>query len=230
MDLQSQLTVILGALTAGLLAGFGHCIRMCGPLVSTTVLDASRRTFWQKTLAQLLYHTGRITTYGWVGALMGWTGSFVNVAGNMVGMQNAVALFAGIFMAVRGLEVLGLLRWKLIERIESRIGFLLKGVRPLQTVDSVWRYYLLGLFLGLLPCGLSYSAFLGAAGTGGAGWGFLFTFAFGLGTIPALFLLGSMVSALSVKLRGWLYRAGGLSLFLLGLLFLYRALSGMISL
>jgi sulfite exporter TauE/SafE len=230
MDLQSQLTVILGALTAGLLAGFGHCIGMCGPLVSTTVLDASRRTFWQKTLAQLLYHTGRITTYGWVGALMGWTGSFVNVAGNMVGMQNAVALFAGIFMAVRGLEVLGLLRWKLIERIESRIGFLLKGVRPLQTVDSVWRYYLLGLFLGLLPCGLSYSAFLGAAGTGGAGWGFLFTFAFGLGTIPALFLLGSMVSALSVKLRGWLYRAGGLSLFLLGLLFLYRALSGMISL
>lgn len=230
MDPPNQLTILIGALMTGFLAGFGHCIGMCGPLVSTTVLDASRRTLWQKTVAQLLYHMGRITTYAWVGALMGWTGSFVNVAGSMVGIQNAVALFAGIFMALRGLELLGVLRWKLIERVESHIGFLLHGVRPLQMVDSVWRYYLLGLFLGLLPCGVSYSAFLGAAGTGGAASGFLFTFTFGLGTIPALFLLGTVVGSLSVNLRGWLYRAGGVSLFLLGLLFLYDAVKGMIHL
>lgn len=211
--------------TTGLLGGFGHCLGMCGPLIGTTVLDASRQSVGQKVGAQTLYHMGRISTYAWLGAFFGWTGSFVNLAGSMMGIQNVVAAAAGTLMVLRGLEVLGILRLRLIQSLEGRIGFLLQGVRVVQTVDSVWRYYLLGLFLGLLPCGLSYSAFLGAAGTGSAPVGFLFSLAFGLGTLPALLALGFLLGAISLRLRGWLYRAGGASLVILGALFLYRAWS-----
>ena len=221
-----QLIVTLGAFTTGLLAGFGHCVGMCGPLVSTTVLDESRRSFAQKSTAQLLYHAGRITTYGWVGALMGWTGSFVNVVGSLAGLQQSAFFFAGFFMVVRGIEVLGFLPFRFLERLEFKISSLMPTVRHVKLVDSVARYYLLGLFLGLLPCGLSYSAFLAAAGTGSLGFGFLFSFSFGLGTIPALFLLGSMVGSLSLVARNWLYRGGGLMILVMGLFFLYRAVSG----
>lgn len=220
------MTAALGlALTTGFLGGFGHCMGMCGPLIGTTVLDASRRTASQKAGAQILYHMGRLSTYAWLGAFFGWTGSFVNLAGNMVGLQNVVALVAGSIMILRGLEVLGLFRWQLIQALEGRISFLLHGVRVVQTVDSIWRYYLLGLFLGLLPCGLSYSAFLAAAGTGSAPGGFLFALAFGVGTLPALLALGFLLGAISLRLRGWLYRAGGASLILLGGYFLFRAWS-----
>lgn len=211
------------AVSTGLLGGFGHCLGMCGPLIGTTVLDASRRSFWQKTLAQILYHIGRITTYSWLGALFGWAGSFVNVAGGMVGIQNGIGVIAGALMVLRGLEVMGILKLHLLAAIEARIGFVLRGVRVVQLVDSVWRYYLLGLLLGLLPCGLSYSAFLGAAGMGGPVSGFLFVFLFGLGTIPALILLGLFLGAISIRLRGRLYQAGGLSLLVLGFLFLYNS-------
>ncbi|MBW7857059.1 MAG: sulfite exporter TauE/SafE family protein [Leptonema sp. (in: Bacteria)] len=222
--------LIFGAFTTGLLSGFGHCILMCGPLISTTVVDRSRQTFTQKSVAQLLYHIGRITTYGWVGALMGFTGSFVNVAGHLAGIQNVAAGFAGLFMIGRGLEVSGIVRFQLLARLESKVGFMIQAVRPVQFVDSIWRYYLIGLFLGLIPCGLSYSIFLGAAGMGNIVSGFLFSFLFGLGTVPALFILGSIVSvgSLSLSWQTWLYRIGGLFLAGLGVLFLYRAFGWLI--
>lgn len=225
MSWLSENGLILGAFTTGLFSGFGHCIMMCGPLISSTVVDRSRQTFTQKSIAQLLYHLGRITTYGWVGAIMGFTGSFVNVAGHLAGLQNLAAVVAALFMIGRGLEVSGVLQFQLLARLESKIGIMIQAVRPVQFVDSIWRYYLIGLFLGLIPCGLSYSIFLGSAGMGSLLMGFLFSFLFGLGTVPALFILGSLVSAGSLSLRWqtWLYRIGGWFLIVLGILFLYRA-------
>ena len=55
----------------------------------------------------------------------------------------------------------------------------------------------LGLVLGLLPCGLSFAAFAAALPSGGATEGALAVFAFGLGTLPGLLLLGTAASRLA---------------------------------
>ena len=99
-----------------------------------------------------------------------------------------------------------------------------RAVRVLVEGGGPGRYYALGLTLGFLPCGLSYSAFVGAAATGGLPQGFLFALAFALGTVPALLLVGGAAAAISPRLRGALRRAGGLAVAVAGALFALRGL------
>jgi sulfite exporter TauE/SafE len=54
--------------------------------------------------------------------------------------------------------------------------------------------FLLGLLLGLLPCGLSYAAFARALAAGGPAQGALLVLAFSLGTLPGLLLVGTGAS------------------------------------
>jgi sulfite exporter TauE/SafE len=84
------------------------------------------------------------------------------------------------------------------------------------------RLYPAGLALGLLPCGLSWTVLLGAAGTGSVPEGLLVALAFGVGTTPALLLAAAAGTALRLRARGALVRAGGVAVALLGVLFLLR--------
>jgi len=212
------------ALTTGLLGGFGHCAGMCGPLVASVGLVSSPRLGARRALGgQLLYNAGRVTTYAFLGALMGLTGSFVNTAGRLAGLQDAVAVLAGVVMVVMGLGAAGVAGWAraLEQRLASRV---LRGVRFVLEGGGAGRFYVLGLMLGFLPCGLSYSAFVGAAATGGLPQGLLFALAFALGTVPALLLVGGASAFASARARGVLYRLGGVAVVLVGALFILRGL------
>ena len=212
------------ALATGFLGGFGHCVAMCGPLVGALGISAppgipARRAL----LPQLAYHMGRITTYGTIGAVMGLFGSFVNVAGRMAGWQDVVAVLAGLLMVAMGLGAALQSLW--VKSAEGRLaGRVLAAVRRLAGHEAPVRAYPLGLVLGFLPCGLSYSAFAAAAATGSPVAGMAIALAFGAGTLPALLLAGAVVSALSFRARGLLQRAGGGLVALLGVLFVLRGL------
>lgn len=211
------------AFATGLLGGFGHCLPMCGPIAGALGLAAGPRGASSALLGQLAYNAGRITTYAVVGGMMGTAGAFLNVAGRLAGLSNAVAILAGVLMIAMGLGAAGLLGWvRLAEaRAAGRISAL---VRSLLQGGGPGRLYPLGLALGFLPCGLSWTMFLGAAGTGQPGSGLALALAFGLGTLPALLLAGAAGTILGVRARGVLYRAGGLLVSALGLLFLLRGL------
>ena len=212
------------ALATGFLGGFGHCVAMCGPLVGALGISAppgipARRAL----LPQLAYHLGRITTYGTLGAVMGLAGSFVNVAGRLAGWQDVVAVLAGALMVAMGLGAATQSLW--VKSAEGRLaGRVLGAVRRLAGHEAPLRAYPLGLVLGFLPCGLSYSAFAAAAATGHPARGMALALAFGAGTLPALLLAGAVVSALSARARVLLHRAGGLLVALLGVLFVLRGL------
>jgi sulfite exporter TauE/SafE len=212
------------ALATGFLGGFGHCLAMCGPLVGALGISAppgipARRAL----LPQLAYHMGRITTYGTIGAVMGLFGSFVNVAGRMAGWQDVVAVLAGLLMVAMGLGAALQSLW--VKSAEGRLaGRVLAAVRRLAGHEAPVRAYPLGLVLGFLPCGLSYSAFAAAAATGSPVAGMAIALAFGAGTLPSLLLAGAVVSALSFRARGLLQRAGGGLVALLGVLFVLRGL------
>lgn len=209
---------------SGFFGGFGHCIGMCGPLVASYVLY-SQSADVQRTsiLPHILYSTGRITTYSFIGALMGFTGSFVNVAGGIAGLQNFAAMTSGIIMVIMGLGVLGLFsRMNFIERYNSGV---IKAIKTVLESESAWRYYPFGILMGFLPCGLSYSAFIASAGTSDPLQGMAISVCFGIGTVPALLLFGIVVKKMSARFREWMYKAGGITIILVGLFFIYRSIS-----
>jgi uncharacterized protein len=217
-------TTVLGALITGLLGSVGHCAGMCGPLVATVSLATAPRAGTAGTLAaHVLYNAGRVTTYTFVGLMMGLTGSFVDVAGRAAGLQSAVSVVAGALMVVMGLGALGVA--PVFRRVEQRLAGRVFGLaRGFLDGAGPGRGYALGLLLGLLPCGLSYSIFVGSAATGSPLEGALLALAFGLGTAPALVVLGGLTAWLSARARGVLYRLGGVLVVLLGLRFVLRGL------
>jgi len=210
------------AFGTGLLGGFGHCIGMCGPLVAAFGLAVPGAPVLRVLRPQLAYHLGRITTYSIIGAAMGLSGSFVNVAGRLAGVQDVAAVVAGALMIALGAGAAAATGW--VRWFEGRIAGKVAGAVRGLADGSAGRSYPLGLALGFLPCGLSYSAFVGAAATGGLVPGLLFALSFGLGTLPALLVAGWAAALLGSRARGLLYRVGGAAVVLLGVLFVLRGL------
>jgi len=211
------------AFATGLLGGFGHCVGMCGPIVGSLALATGPLGARRSMVGQLAYHGGRITTYAALGAAMGITGSFVNVAGRLAGVQQAVAVAAGVLMILVGLGAVGLSAAlkRLEARASARVVTLVRGVLE---GGGPGRLYPTGLALGILPCGLSWTLFLGAAGTGSPIEGLLLALAFGLGTVPALLLVGAAGTVLGARARGLLYRLGGVLVAVLGGMLVARGL------
>jgi uncharacterized protein len=214
------------ALATGFIGGFGHCIGMCGPLVASSALHTAAvdndSHASARFIPQILYNAGRLTTYGIVGAVMGLAGSFVNVASRLAGIQNSVMMIAGIIMVVMGLGILGLAggtRW-----LERHNTLVLGAAKTIFSSRSTGRYYPLGLVLGLLPCGLSYTAFIAAAGTGTPLAGLLTMVSFGVGTVPALALFGVAVAYFGSRMRARMQRAGGVAVIVMGLYYVLKGI------
>jgi sulfite exporter TauE/SafE len=211
----------LAAFTTGLIGGFGHCAGMCGPIIiSYTLQDTS--SLFERLLSGVLYNAGRITTYMFIGALMGLTGSFVNIAGKMAGFQEIIAIMAGLFMIFMGLSISGLTgnaAW-----LEGRSGGIFKAGAYIMMEKTRWRYFPLGALFGFIPCGLSYSIFIASAGTGRFLSGMLVSLLFGLGTLPSLLLVGAAAAYVGSKLRGLLYRVAGGIVIITGILFFVKGI------
>lgn len=215
---------------SGLLGGLGHCVGMCGPLAATFAL----RLKGGKPLAPLLlYNLGRVTTYALVGGAVGVAGSLAGVASHFAGIQRAVAAGTGLLIAALGLSMGGF--FPRPGRPAGTAPFpaaFEKAVRLFTDHGGPGAYYPLGMILGLLPCGLVYTALLSSARFGmeapsAAGAflsGFLVMALFGIGTVPPLLLLGQAASLFGDRARAWLYRAAAALMVVLGILFAVRGL------
>jgi sulfite exporter TauE/SafE len=229
-SMSSTDSLYLVFLTTGLTVGFGHCIGMCGPIVVSLSLNlGGKRTL----VPHLLYNGGRVTTYAILGGLMGLTGSFTAVASRIAGLQKGVMIFSGILIIAMALAMSG---WIPLGGIfgngSTPQSFISRGFRRLTRSTSRVIYYPIGLLLGLLPCGPVYTALLAAAGTGidagAASAGFLrglgLMTAFGLGTVPALLVIGRLAGSGWLRARAILYRTGAILMLGVGVYFVIRGI------
>ena len=217
-------------LTTGFTVGFGHCIGMCGPLVVSLSLNLKGKSL---ILPHLLYNTGRVITYTMLGGIMGASGSFTLVAAHLAGIQKGVLIFAGIIIIIMALAMSG---WIPLGRIFGDYynpdGIISKGFRKLSQVKSTATYFPIGLLLGLLPCGPVYTALLAAAGAGMNATGTLqgilqgmgVMMSFGIGTIPALFIVAKLVDMGWLKKRQIIYQIGTILMILVGLYFIVQGI------
>ncbi|MBF0328224.1 MAG: sulfite exporter TauE/SafE family protein [Nitrospirae bacterium] len=212
------------ALTAGFLGGFGHCIGMCGPVVASYSLHLDMPGMKaHRMLSHLLYNAGRIMTYVFIGSVMGAAGQFLSVGSRIANLQNVVAVGAGILMVLMGMDIAGLFNF--IKPLEKKNTVVLGMAKAVLEGFSIWRYFTLGLVMGFIPCGISYSIFIAAAASGSIFTGIMTAFFFGLGTLPSLFAFGSLISFIGSEIRGWLYRLSGAVVMGMGVYWLVRGIS-----
>lgn len=214
-------------LVTGFLGSFGHCAGMCGGFVLTYSLNlASPEGPQWRPAFHLAYNLGRVYTYALIGGLAGALGQGIVQTSNAVAIRSLVPILAGVAMVVLGLARAGLIRplgaapGGVAAALVNCLHFLGRLVHG----RSLGHLFALGLFNGLLPCGLSYSVALMAVGAGSFFKGFLTMAVFGLGTVPGLFLLGTSSAVLGSRLRGHVFRLAGFLVAALGLLSIARGL------
>ncbi len=215
-------------LSSGFLVGFGHCIGMCGPIVVSLSLSLKQKG---SLFPHLLYNLGRTITYSILGGLMGMTGSFTIVAANISSIQKGAMIFSGVLIIVMGFAMSGLIPFgKIFGNYYNPDSIITKGFQKLSRSNSVISYFPMGLLLGLLPCGPVYTALISAARAGmdaqtpfeGIYTGTMIMFCFGIGTIPALLLVGKLTSLKWLKSRDMIYKIGSWLMILIGVYFVMK--------
>lgn len=215
-------TGTFGALfLSGLLGSLGHCLGMCGPLVTMLgiQLKARKPTGWPY---HLLYHASRVGVYVILGTIVGGLGSVLGLGDSFGKVTGIVSLLLGLGVVLLGLGYLGWLPLGRIERAGTWINQAMDWA--LQQGSSV-RVLALGALNGLLPCGLVYSALLVAASTGSPLTGTAGMAIFGLGTLPALLVVGVGAGALSARVRQTFVRVAGVLIVVVGLQLALRGLA-----
>lgn len=167
--------------------GTGHCIGMCGPLVFAFPAKSG------KLAGHLYYHGGRLLTYMLLGAVVALAGLGLAHAGGaamVARFQIVVSLLAaGFLMVLAGVRFGLVAEPKWMARIDPSA---LPGVKRLTAAGGSKEGHLLlvGLAMGLLPCGLSYSALARAMAAHSPLQGAMLLGIFGLGTLPGLLAVG----------------------------------------
>jgi hypothetical protein len=183
------------ALVAGLATSL-HCVGMCGPLACG--LGSLAKSEGERLTAGSLYHGARLLSYGLIGAICG-----------AVGRQplkwffdSPAVLLPWVLVAVLLMMAFGwdkrVPRPAVFNRLTARARF---GARRLPAYGGAAA---MGLLTPLLPCGPLYLVFGAALLAGSAAKGAEFTLAFGLGTVPLLWLASHQFH----RIRGLLTPSG----------------------
>ena len=211
------------ALGTGLF-GSGHCIGMCGGLVAALSLSAEGRR--GGIVFHLLYNAGRILTYTLVGLLVGWLGSAIAYTDIFSGATRVILVASDLFMIAVGLGSAGLFARLNLMKLEFAAPMQALGgaIGSLRRLPPALAALPLGLVMGLLPCGFFYAMAITAAQSASPVTGGVTLFAFGLGTLPALFFFGTAAHWLGTRARSWMIRIAGVLVALMGGLNLLRHL------
>lgn len=205
----------LSALALGA-AGSAHCIGMCGPIA--LAVPSMGPGHGARVWSTVLLNGGRLLTYALLGLAFGAFGQGLRLAG----LQQGVSIAAGVILLVVAFVP------SLAERstLPGRVGLWLSRLRGMlarhlrrNSPEAIW---MSGMLNGLLPCGLVYTAALGAATTGSATDGAVLMLLFGVGTVPALVAVRLGGSLLSGTWRGRLRRAAPVFIGVMGVLLILR--------
>lgn len=201
---------ILLLLLAGFLTSF-HCIAMCGGFVISYTTDAVKNGD-KPNMSHLRYGAGKTISYTVIGAIFGLIGS---VFAFTPGLRGSIAIIAGIFLIIYGLNMLGLFLFfrrfhlKLPHRIQEMIS---------AQKEKRHGPFIVGLLNGLMiACGPLQAIYVLAAGTGSILKGAEVAFFFGLGTLPLLLGFGAITTMISSRFTHKILKISGVIVIVLGL-------------
>jgi len=199
------------AFMVGLL-GSGHCLGMCGGLVSAFFMKLKARGPWP----YLVYHLARIAIYALVGLLAALLGAVFVSTGRIGLAQGVLQIVAGALVVLLGFDLLGL------SPIRNAYGFAPLAWLRKHFVGATQKGPLIGALIGgaingLMPCSMTMAMAVQATTAPSPPEGMLLMLAFGAGTLPAMLPASLLFGKLGPRLRGWLLKGAALFVIALGI-------------
>lgn len=212
------MTMIWTAFVLGLLGSL-HCLGMCGPIAFMLPLDREhkRKKAWQL----FVYHSGRVMVYTAMGLAFGLLGRGLQ----LFGVQQKLSVITGILMIVMVLvpgHYFGKFSSKrpvfaMVSKIKTGLGDKLKQRKP-------GTFFAMGALNGLLPCGLVYTAILGAVTFGNWEGGAAYMALFGVGTVPMMTSVVYLGALIKTRVNLKIKRLIPVFVVIIGVLFILRGM------
>lgn len=193
-----------------------HCVAMCGGITLSQCIprnetEDGKSGSFSTLRPTFLYNLGRVLSYTAVGFMVGGLGSVVAFSNTVQGL---LKLFAGIFMVIMGVNMLGIFPW--IRKLTPRIPNIFSHRIDRKKYISKSPLFV-GLLNGLMPCGPLQAMQIYALSTGSPFAGAISMLLFSLGTVPLMFGLGALSSALGKKFTSKVMTAGAVLVVVLGM-------------
>lgn len=194
---------LVAAVFVASVLGSLHCAGMCGAFVAFAVSIDAPKGVNPRGRLQAAYNIGRLLTYATLGSIAGGLGGAFDAAGQLMGVQRAAVMLAGMCMVVFG--SIAILRLNGVHIPKPRTPKFLErtvtnAIRAAVEKPPVARAFLTGTITTLLPCGWLYAFVITAAGTGNPVHGALTMVVFWAGTLPMLIAIGTGVQAIASRL------------------------------
>jgi sulfite exporter TauE/SafE len=224
------------------LFGAGHCLGMCGGLVSAFFMKigAGKPTALQggraknallavadgrtaPPVAFLAYHGARVGIYAVVGLVAAVLGAVLVSTGRLGLAQGILQIVAGAVVILLGFDLLGL------APIRNAWGFAPLAWLRKQFMGATRKGPVVGAAIGgaingLMPCSMTMAMAVQATTAPSPPEGMLLMLAFGAGTLPAMLSASVLFGKLGPRLRGWLLKGAALFVIALGISTLWQGL------
>jgi sulfite exporter TauE/SafE len=206
------------AFMTGLL-GSGHCLGMCGGLVSGFFMKVRRGG----TPAYLAYHGARLAIYALVGMVAAAIGTVLISTGGIGLAQGVLQIVAGLVVILLGFDLMG------VSPIRNTVGFAPLAWLRRQFVGATQKGPIVGAAIGgaingMMPCSMTMAMAVQASTAPSVPEGMLLMLAFGAGTLPSMLSATLLFGKLGPRLRGWLLKFAALFVIALGLSTLWQGL------
>ena len=204
------------AFMTGLL-GSGHCLGMCGGLVSAFFMKLQARGPWP----YLTYHAGRIGMYALVGLVAALLGAVLVSTGRIGLAQGVLQIVAGAIVILLGLDLLG------VSPIRNVYGFAPVAWLRRQFMTAAQKGPIVGALIGgaingMMPCSMTMAMAVQATTAPSPPEGMLLMLAFGAGTLPSMLSASFLFGKLGPQLRGGLQKLAALFVIALGVATLWQ--------
>lgn len=208
------------AFVAGFL-GSGHCLGMCGALVSGYFMKAGKNKSY---LPYFAYQFTRISVYTVVGVLAAALGVVLVSSGLFGKLQSILQMLIGGVVIFLALGILGWIPFQGTVRLIP-MQVLRKGYATASQKGPVLGAMIAGFLNGLMPCPLTFAMAVKATSATSLAEGGALMLAFGAGTLPMMLFISVAFGKMSAQLRGLMLKSAAFIMIFMGLNTIHKGLS-----
>jgi len=208
------------AFVAGFL-GSGHCLGMCGALVSGYFMKAGKNKSY---LPYFAYQLTRISVYTVVGVLAAALGVVLVSSGMFGKIQSILQMLIGSVVIFLALGILGWIPWQGSVRLIP-MQVLRKGYASASQKGPILGAMIAGFLNGLMPCPLTFAMAVKATSATSLVEGGALMLAFGAGTLPMMLFISVAFGKMSAKLRGLMLKSAALIMMFMGINTIHKGLT-----
>lgn len=207
------------AFMAGVL-GSGHCLGMCGALVSGYFMNAGKaKSYWP----YFFYQFARIFVYMLVGFAAAALGVVLVSSGIFGKVQSVLQITIGAVVIILAFGILGWIPFQGSFRLLP-MNVLRKGYASSRTKGPILGASIAGLMNGLMPCPLTFAMAVKATSAPSILEGGALMLTFGAGTLPTMLFISFAFGRMSASVRGLMLKLAAFIMIAMGCNTIYMGL------